>query len=201
MRNHEDDGHRRFILVQLPEPTGREDYPTIAEITKERVRRVIRTLDDEGNRRSQDRAEGGADEDRGFRVFQLGESNFRIWKADIPHQMEALVEQLELHVAHVSADRSASDMLFEILLKSGYLLTTPVEILDIEGKAVYSVADGALLVVLDGSLTLAAVRAMADREPKPERVVCLDDGFAGDDELKANAAQLFKTRNIVFRTV
>ena len=190
--NAQDGGNRKFILVQLPEPTDGGDYPTIAEITKERVRRVIAKLNEKGE------IEG---EDRGFRVLKLAESNFRIWKADVPHQMEDLVEQLELHVAHVNSDRSAIDVLFEILLKSGYSLTTRVEQLDIDGKAVYSIAEGALLVSIDRGLTLGAIRGMADREPKPERVVCLDDAFAGDDQLKANAAQLFKTRNIVFRTV
>lgn len=78
--NKKDGGNRSFILVQLPEPTGREDYPTIADICKERVRRVIKKLIDE------DQGKLDLDEikkqDRGFRVFKLGESNFKPWNAD-----------------------------------------------------------------------------------------------------------------------
>lgn len=195
--NEQDGGNRRFVLVQLPEATDREDFPTIADVTKGRVRRVIEKFNREESANLKLEQKG---QDRGFRVFKLAESNFRIWKADVPHQTEALIEQLELHVAHVTADRSTDDLLFEILLKSGYPLTTAVESVEVGGKQVFSVADGALLVCLDRRLTLAAVRGMAERQPKPERVVCLDDGFAGDDELKTNAVQLFKTRDIVFRT-
>jgi adenine-specific DNA-methyltransferase len=96
--------------------------------------------------------------------------------------------------------RTALDLLYEILLKSGYPLTVPTETLMIEGKTVYSVAGGVLLVCLDHDLTLGAIRAMAER--KPERVVCLDAGFAGNDQLKANAVQIFKTKDVKsFRTV
>ena len=66
-------------------------------------------------------------------------------------------------------------------------------------KPVFGVAGGALLVCLERELTLDLVRAMADR--KPERVVCLDEGFAGNDQLKTNAVQTFKTKGVVFRTV
>jgi adenine-specific DNA-methyltransferase len=64
----------------------------------------------------------------------------------------------------------------------------------------HSVAGGVLLVCLDQDLTLEAIRGMAER--KPERVVCLDAGFAGNDQLKANAVQIFKTKDVKsFRTV
>jgi len=74
-----------------------------------------------------------------------------------------------------------------------------VEKLTLAGKTIFGVAGGALLICLDRDLTLELVRVMADR--KPERVVCLDEGFAGNDQLKTNAVQTFKTKNIVFRTV
>ncbi len=79
-------------------------------------------------------------------------------------------------------------------------MTVPVEALTLAGKTVYSVAEGALLVCLERELTLEAIRAMAERQP--ERVVCLDEGFAGNDQLKANAVQTFKTKGVTsFRTV
>ena len=69
-----------------------------------------------------------------------------------------------------------------------------------EGKVVYSVAGGAMAICLDRELTLDLIRAIAER--KPERVVCLDEGFAGNDQLKANAVQIFKTKGVTsFKTV
>jgi adenine-specific DNA-methyltransferase len=195
--NRRDDGNRKFILAQLPEPTGRDDYPTIADICKERVRRVIRKLDDEDA--GQLDLGGAKKQDRGFRVFKLAESNFRPWNAEAPKDEDALAKQLELHVNHIREARTADDLLYEILLKSGFPLATSVEALTLAGKMVYGVADGALLICLERTLTIELIRAMAER--KPERVVCLDEGFAGNDQLKANAVQIFKTKGVTsFKT-
>lgn len=196
--NAADGGERRYIMVQLPEPTRREDYSTIADITKERARRVCTKLKDEEAAKLD--FEGPSEQDCGFRVFSLAESNFVPWQANVPESAEALAEQLELHVAHVRDGRTAEDLLYEILLKSGYPLTAPVEPVDLAGKTMYSVNDGELLVCLERELTLDLVRAMADR--RPVRVVCLDEGFAGNDQLKANAVQTFKTKGVTkFLTV
>jgi len=193
--NKEDGGNRKFILVQLPEPTSNKEYPTIADITKERVRRVIKKMNDE---------EAGQlalneKQDRGFRVFKLAESNFKAWDASAPKDGKALEKQLELHIEHIREGRTSEDILYEILLKSGFPLTTPVEKIEVAGKSAYSVAGGGMLICLEKELTLEAVRAMA--EMKPQRVVCLDLGFAGNDQLKTNAVQIFKNKEIVFKTV
>ena len=197
--NDEDGGNRKFILVQLPEPTGREDYPTVADMTKERVRRVIQKLD----KKDEDKLplNGSQKPDRGFRVFKLAESNFETWNANVaPGDVAALQQQLELHIDHIRDSRTAEDILYEILLKSGFPLTTPVEQLTLAGKTVYSAADGALFICLERQLTLDLIRAMA--EHRPERVVCLDNGFTGNDQLKANAVQLFKNKGVTsFKTV
>jgi adenine-specific DNA-methyltransferase len=182
--NAKDGGHRKFILVQLPEPTGRADYPTIADVTKERIRRVIQKL--------------GTDD--GFRVFKLAESNFTVWDTGAVQDAESLSRQLQLHVDHIRPDRTDDDLLYEILLKSGFLLTIPVERVTLDDATVCSVDGGKMLVCLARKLTLDAIRAMAER--KPERVVCLDSGFAGNDELKTNAVQIFKTKGVPsFKTV
>jgi adenine-specific DNA-methyltransferase len=193
--NKKDNGNRKFILVQLPEPTDRKDYPTIAEITKERVRRVIRKLNE---------AEAGqlplhGKQDRGFRVFKLGESNFKSWEAQAVLDAQALARQLELHIDHIRPGRTSQEILYEILLKSAFPLTTPVTEIELAAKSIYSVADGGMLICLEKELTLELIRAMA--EMKPQRVVCLDLGFAGDDPLKTNAVQIFKNKEIVFKTV
>lgn len=196
--NNEKGTRRRFILVQLPEPTGRSDYRTIVDVAKERVKRVIRGLDNDGSQKL--RFVNPSAPDRGFRAFSLSESNFKAWKAERPESREALDDQLELHVAHIQKGRSDEDLLYEILLKSGYPLTESVEKIDIADKAVYSVAGGNLFVCLERELTLELIRAMADR--KPVRVVCLDEGFAGNDQLKVNAVQIFKTKGVTsFKTV
>jgi adenine-specific DNA-methyltransferase len=197
--NKQDGGNRKFILVQLPEPTDRDDYPTITDICKERVRRVIKKLNNEDEGKLP--LEGAGKQDRGFRVFKLAESNFKPWNANLPTgDVSTLKQQLELHIDHIRAGRTPEDILYEILLKSGFPLTTPVEKFSIEGKTVFSAAGGALFICLERNLTLELIRAIAEK--KPERVVCLDEGFTGNDQLKANAVQIFKTKGVTsFKTV
>jgi len=193
---------RRFILIQLPElcdvksEAAKAGYRTIADITKERVRRVVQKK----NETDASKLPLGATQDRGFRVFKLAESNFKPWDAQSPTDTATLARQLELHIEHIREGRSPQDILYEILLKSGFPLTTPVETLTLAGKQVFSVAGGALLICLEPQLTMEVIRALAAQ--KPERVVCLDSGFAGNDQLKANAVQIFKTQAIPsFKTV
>lgn len=230
-KNKEDGGKRKFILVQLPEPTRtkkedgawaetpawKEGFSTIAEITKERVRRVIQKLDEEESNPSQ----MDEKQDRGFRVFKLAESNFKSWDATTPKDSADLVKQLETHIDHIREGRTSEDILYEILLKSGFPLTTPVELLSLRGGAlppkqspkneetasaaprnntvkVYSVASGDMLIYLEKDITLESIRVIADL--KPRRVICLDSGFA-EDQVKANAVQIFRTKDIVFKTV
>jgi len=199
---------RQFICIQLPEPitsdtdTGRNalslGYRTIADICKERVRRVIKKFNEEEGGKLD--LEGAKPKDRGFKVFKLSESNFKPWNAEGPQEAAALEKQLDLHVDHIREGRTADDLLYELLLKSGYPLTAPVEILQLVGKRVHSVAGGVFFVCLERELTLELIRAMADK--KPERVVCLDEGFVGNDQLKANAVQIFKTKGVTsFKTV
>jgi len=196
-QNLQDQIGRSFILVQLPEPTGSSGTSTIADISKDRVRAVGKRIDAAGT--SGFRLGLSSHPDIGFRVFKLAESNLTTWDALVPHDADALAEQLELHVDHIRDGRSLEDILYEILLKSGYPLTTPVESSQIDGKTIFSVAEGLLVVCLEAELSLEMVRAIAEKQP--ERVVCLDEGFVGNDQLKANAAQLFKNKDIVFRTV
>ena len=199
----------RFILVQLPEhidPTNRKEKlaydfcvkhklpPTIASITKERVRRVIKKREAEQAGKLELEAKG----DLGFRVYKLAESNFKPWNAEV-RDATALGEQMQLHVHHVLEGRTEQDLFTEILMKSGFPLTTPVEHLTLEGLPVYEVNGGELMVCLAQPLTHEALKAMAMR--KPQRAVCLDAGFADNDQLKANAVQLFKGKGVVFKTV
>ena len=104
--NKDDGGKRRFIVVQFPEPTDREDYRTIAEITKERIRRGGKKIQEENPMFAGD---------LGFRVFKLASSNIRAWEPD----RDDLPKTLEESVEHLKTDRSEADILFELLLKLG----------------------------------------------------------------------------------
>ena len=199
-------GNRHFILVQLPEPlkpTNKEqkiaaDFcdqlgkpRTIAEITKERLRRTSKKIFEQNPMFAGD---------LGFRVFKLAESNFKTWDAQGAHDAAELEKQLEMHIIHIRADRSPDDILSEIILKSGFSLTVPVVKLDLAGKSVFNIADGALFICLEHELTLPLIRAMAAK--KPARVVCLDAGFAGNDQLKTNAVLIFKNKGVTsFKTI
>jgi adenine-specific DNA-methyltransferase len=142
--------------------------------------------------------------DIGFRAFKLVRSNFRSWEGAVTDDAQ-LEKQLSLHIDHVAAESSTEDILYELLLKDGFPLSARIEKLDLVGKEVFSIADGALLICLDKQLTQEVIDAMADLEP--QRVICLDAGFQGNDQLKANAVQTFKSRArtletaIEFRTV
>lgn len=210
--NQQDGGNRKFILVQLPEPTEREDFPTIADITKERVRRVIDKISREAAKNAKEEEEKDplnlrdfassreTQPDLGFRVFKLDTSNFKPWDGSQPEAPDGVAKQLELHVDHVLPDRSQEDILTELLLKSGFPLSTKVEAIQLAGKQVFSVEDGVMLVCLDDKFTHEVIKAMADK--KPSRVICLDAGFQGNDQLKTNAVQTMKARGVLkFQTV
>ena len=185
----------RYILVQLPEPNDRGDktakaalklgYKTIADLARERLRRGANEI-----------AETENSTDTGFRAFRLTRSTFARWDATTEDTAEELQYKLEQHAQHLDTDASDEDILFELLLKDGFELTTKVERLDIPDGTVHSIADGALLICLERSLTRAMIDALADLAEANDaaRVVCLDAGFDGNDELKTNAVQTFKSR-------
>jgi adenine-specific DNA-methyltransferase len=210
--NRQDGGNRKFILVQLPEPCAPESeafkagYRTIADIGKERIRRVINKLntEDEGKL---DLDRNGR-RDRGFKVLKLDKSNFKQWQPLQPTATpEQILDQLSLHIAHIEPQAKPEDLLYEILLKSGIMLTEPVEVVRLAGKTVHSVADGYLMLCLEETVTKELIDAVIEADP--QQFICLDSAFHGNDQLKANAVQTFAARNmqkekhnqIVFKTV
>lgn len=199
-QNQEDGGIRRFVLVQLPQPlpASESKLKTIADITRARVRHVAQHL------LARSEAELPVESERadlGFKALRLADSNFAAWSPDASVSPDRLEQQLALHVAHVRQDRTAEDILLEILIKEGYAPSAHVEAITVAHKPAFSVSEGGLIVCIDRELTLEAIRAVAERAPGPGRVVCLDEGFAGNDQLKANAVEIFKSKGIVFRTV
>lgn len=219
--NKEDGGNRRFIMVQLPEPCDegseahKAGFNTIADIGKERIRRVINQIgseQDEARTKAANAIPGLGEEvpelDLGFKVLKLDQSNFKIWDGSDPDiSEEDLQKQLELHIDHIDPNSSEEDILYELLLKAGYMPTVAIEKREMAGKNVYSVDDGTLLICLEDEITKELIVELAKAEPR--QVICLDQGFNHNDQLKANAVQTFlaqnegrdKSEQIVFRTV
>jgi adenine-specific DNA-methyltransferase len=195
--NKEDGGNRKFILVQLPEPTGRADFPTIAEITKERVRRVIRRMESETA--GELALAGGAAPDLGFKVFKLAPSNFAVWDPALaPRDAAGLAEAWQLSADNVRGDVHEQALLHELMLKCGLPLTAPVEAVTVDGVGAFRLDGGRLVICLARTLTREVLRAVA--ELRPQSVLCLDVGFRGDDALKVNAQLEFQSHGIQFRT-
>ena len=208
LANRTNDCARQFICVQLPEPVSQDTEAgrnalsigckTVADVCKERVRRVIDQLNSENSGKLA--LSGKEKGDRGFRVFKLSTSNFKPWNAEKSKDAIGLQQQLDLNVDRIRQGREAGDILYEVLLKSGFPLTTSVETKVLAGKTIYAISGGTLVVCLDRAITLDLIRSIAGA--KPERVVCLDEGFAGNDQLKTNAVQIMKAKGVPsFRTV
>lgn len=183
--NAKDGGNRRYIMVQLPEPNepGRDackdGYATLCDIGEERIRRAgkkIKTEIEESNVQPKLGEEPKKLPDIGFRVFSLDNSGIE----------KPQPGQLVLDV--VKPDRSDMDIVFEMMLKWGLELTLPVEKEEVAGYPVYSVACGELVCCLADGLTMEALDAIADMEPR--RVLMRDSILT--DTLKLNAAQAFR---------
>lgn len=215
--NKDENSNRKFICVQIPEPTDAKSeaykagYKNIAEIGKERIRRAgnkIKTeLEAEANKKAlqlnfEAKSEKKSGIDLGFKVFKLSKSNFKIWDSSLEKEPEVIQAKLFEHINHISPEAEQEAILFELLLKSGFELTTPIEKLTLAGLTVFSIAEGQLLICLEKELTHDCIKAMA--EMQPTRVICLDEGFKGEnaDALKTNAVQIMKSKGVVnFRTV
>jgi adenine-specific DNA-methyltransferase len=189
--NAKDSGNRKFILVQLPEPTERKDFPTIAEITKERTRRVGKKIREENSMFAGD---------LGFRVFKLASSNIQAWEPD----RERLAETLAASVDHLKTDRTESDILFELLLKLGLDLTVPIETRTIAGQQVHSIGAGTLLVCLSKSITAKEVEPLAlgiaawhkTQAPAGESTIVFRDSAFADDVAKTNLTAILQQHGL-----
>jgi len=206
--NNSDGGNRKFIMVQLPETTDEKSeafnagYKTIADIGKERIRRVINKIKSERTERANESQksllkdeEDAPELDLGFKVFKLDASNIKPWDADF----DTLEQDLLDAVDNIKPGRSEEDILYELLLKYGLDLAVPIEERNIAGKTVYVIGAGALIVCLDNDVNLEVVEGIAalKEELKPEimRVVFKDSGFE-DDVVKTNAVQILSQADI-----
>jgi adenine-specific DNA-methyltransferase len=177
-----------FILIEFPEKLEGHEL-TLSQA-------MLRRLSSSSKRNS------GAPS--GFRAFKLGQSNFRRWDGNTEED-EDLLSRVEGHVEHLRAAADRDSLLFELLLNAGFPLTTKFKSIKMAGKRVFSIEDGTLLICLEKEITTELIDALA--EANPLQVICLDEGFNGNDQLKANAVQTFRARaqaeesEIVFKTV
>lgn len=182
--NAEDGGNRKFIMVQLPEETDEKSeankagYKNICEIGKERIRRVAKKIAEENSE---------AKFDSGFRVLKCDTSNMK----DVYYN-PAHMEQQTLFAStdNIKEDRTPEDLLFQVMLDLGVLLSSKIEEKVIAGKKVFNVAEGFLIACFDSDITEETVKAVA--QEKPYYAVFRDSSMA-NDSVATNFEQIFAT--------
>ncbi|KAF0235745.1 MAG: adenine-specific [Prolixibacteraceae bacterium] len=233
--NKEDGGNRKFILVQLPEPCDetseafKAGYKTIADISKERIRRVINRLNSRQTGTSYDLPDSKINQnneieaqqklftekenpvnqinpanpgsDNGFKVFKLASSSFKIWRSnDITD--ENLEQQLEMFTDPVREGSEKENMLYELILKAGYLLTDKIKY----KNKLYYVKEGELILALE-EINQEIIDTVLTPAPSGragaglQKVITLDRLFTGNDQLKTNAVLQMKDAEIDFKTI
>lgn len=188
--NTEDEGNRKFIMVQLPELTDEKSeaykagYKNICEIGKERIRRAGDKIVSENKDK-----EGIENLDIGFKVFKLDSSNLKSWDSSIDNLEQNLLDM----ESNLKKDRTNEDLLYEILLKSGVELTAKIEEIKVGYNTLYNIGQGALLACLDDKITQDVI----DEIPKHKspfmdtKVIFKEAGFMSD-AAKINAVQNLK---------
>lgn len=181
--NAEERRNRKFILVQLPETPDKKSeaykagYKTICDIGEERIRRAGKKI----------KEETGADIDYGFRCFRVDSSNMK----DVYYKPSDVKQgELDLFTDNIKEDRTPEDLLIQVMLDLGVLLSSKVEEEEIAGKKVFSVADGYLMACFDRDVTDDVVTAIARKHPF--YAVFRDSSFSSDS-VAANFEQIFDT--------
>lgn len=197
---------RRYILVQLPEPLDpkNKDQKTaadfcdklkrprnIAELTKERLRRAGKKIQEENP---------DFKGDLGFRVFKLDTSNIHAWEPDRENLDESLLQSID----HIKPDRSEEDILYELLLKLGLDLCVPIEAQTIAGKTVQSIGAGTLIACLDEKidrndlepLALGITKWHDELAPSGDSTVIFRDSAFADDVVKTNLTAILEQRGL-----
>ena len=183
--NAEDGGHRKFIMVQLPEPCDeaseayKAGYKNICEIGKERIRRAGDKIKSESPMTTQDL-------DIGFRVLKLDDSNMKdVYYAPDDYD-QGMLAGLE---SNIKDDRTDLDLLFGCLIDCGLPLSLPYKSEQIDGCTVHTYNDGDLIACFDANIPESVVKEIAQR--RPLRAVFRDSGFASSPE-KINVFEIFK---------
>ena len=184
--NTEDGGHRKFIMVQIPEATDeksearRAGYPNICEIGKERIRRAGAKIKADSPLTTQDL-------DVGFRVLKCDESNM---KPVYYTPADTEQEQMDLLADNIKEDRTPEDLLFQVMLDMGVPLSSTIEVTEIARKKVFDVGGNFLLACFDKDVTEETITAVAKRKPY---YFAMRDSSMADDTVAANFEQIFRT--------
>lgn len=186
-QNAEDGGRRKYILVQVEEkcdPDGeayKAGFQTVCEIGKERIRRAGRKIKEAAG------LDAPADLDIGFRCLRLSESNMEnVYYAPEDTKQEDLFHLVD----NVKPDRTPEDLLFQVMLDLGVLLSSSIEVKEMAGKKVFNVAEGFLLACFDHDVTEETVKAIAQRKPC---YTVFRDSSMDSDSVAANFEQIFET--------
>lgn len=189
--NSKDLGNRKFICVQLAEKLDEKsdaflaDYKTIAEISKERIKRVFRKLKQENQ---------NSKIDSGFKVLKLGHSNFKQWHQLKVKDAKTLEEQMKLFVDPISENATLENMVYELLLKSGKDLNSKI----VNQEDYYTINDNELALLLEKANKEIIDKIIAS---KPQKVIALDKLFKDNDQLKTNTVLQMKDEGIEFKTI
>ena len=184
--NNEDQGNRKFIMVQLPEETDSKSeaykagYKNICEIGKERIRRAGKKIKEESPLTTQNL-------DTGFRVLKLDSSNMKdVYYSPADYEMS----MFDTLADNIKEDRTPEDLLFQVMLDLGVLLSSKIKESTIAGKKVFNVADGFLMACFDENVSDETITAIAKQ--KPYYFVMRDSSLASDS-VATNFDQIFAT--------
>ena len=193
-KNAEDNGNRRCILVQMAEPLDADntEFSDIAQVARTRIRRALEELHESDNESA------GVAQDEGFRAFQLVPSHIPQWRPRTFESGDELAEQIQLFMDAGPSESDPESIAHELLLKTGYPLTTGIERVELGDSAVHVVDDGALVLILE-PFSIDMIGPLVERQPG--RVIALDRAFAGSDEVKKNLALQCRDADVRFESV
>ncbi len=198
----------KFIVVQLPEACDVESLSykagckSIADVAKERIRRVIQKIEKEKAEKPDLFDKGKLD--LGFKVFKLSSSSFKIWRSSEIDSAEKLVEQLDAFTDPIRPGAEKHNMLYELMLKAGYELTSLVQhtplrkVKGATGVGFYSINNNELIIALDAMNEKLIEQIIA---AKPQKVITLDSLFTGNDQLKTNTVLQMRDAGVDFKTI
>ena len=204
--NMENNLNIRFICVQLPEQIEentdayKDGYKNICEIGKERIRRAGKKIFEENLQVKIDDEEKKL-VDVGFKVFKLDTSNLKTWDYTPitgGNQLELLAERMNSMIDTIKDDRTDMDVVYEIMLKMGVPLDTPVQYIEINDNIVYIVGDFLLMIALYENITAEDIDAMSAYAPA--KIICAEQGFA-DDSALSNAHYILRDKQIELKLV
>ncbi|WP_289110679.1 site-specific DNA-methyltransferase [uncultured Bacteroides sp.] len=208
MELNKDGGNRKFICVQLPELCEEKSeaykggYKTIAEISKERIRRAGAKIRKEvemeqakqKEQQSFDEGQTVTMPDLGVKVFKLSDSNFKQWRDIKGSDKEEWQQQILDFLDPVTENATINNMVYELLLKSGKDLNSVIE----QKEGYYLINSNELILMLESATQDVVNSVLAEH---PDKVIALDRLFEGNDQLKTNTVLQMRDAGIEFKTI